>query len=80
MTLSKEFMLKTAQFGDKFRTRDGSIAILIKRHDLARRKVYECMVGKCYEPNMADAVMHPYNEDGRAQEGFTHFDLVEEIK
>lgn len=73
-------MLKTAQFGDKFQTRDGSIALLIKRRDLKRLRIYECMVGKCYNPNMADAVMHPYNEDGTAQEGFTHFDLVKQIK
>ncbi len=73
-------MLKTAKFGDMFKTRDGSIAILVKRRDFARRSVYECMVGKSLNPNMADAIMWPYNEDGTAQEGFTHFDLIEEIK
>lgn len=73
-------MLKTAKFGDKFKTRDGSIAILVRRRDLARKRVYECMVGKSLNPNMADAIMWPYNEDGTAQEGFTHFDLIQEIK
>ena len=73
--------LTKCKFGDKFETRDGRMAIIIKGHRHPRKPWFEAIVGKsnCELPD-SDAYTVAYYADGTAKAEFTDLDLIKEIK
>ena len=72
--------LNGANFGDKFVTRDGRIAVVIGEHKNARKHWYEFVALDKGVPMLGNS---PYEfwayEDGVAFEGFTWLDIVSRL-
>lgn len=74
--------LTNAKFGDKYKTRNGKIAILTKGHRNARLGIwFQGCIGSI-DCELADNNYdeHCWYKDGTAQEGFEWYDLIEKIE
>ena len=72
--------LENIKFGDRFKTRNGELAIVIGEHKTALKHWYDFV---CLRED-SDMINHiPYKfcayDDGRAFEGFDWLDIVEKI-
>jgi hypothetical protein len=73
--------LTNAKFGDKYKTRDGRVVVLTKKHRHPRHGIWfegwygsdDCDFVDC-NPNC-----HRWYKDGTAAEGFEWLDLIEKI-
>lgn len=74
-------ILENVKFGDKFRTRDGRIAIVIGEHKITRKHWYDFI---CLEEDLDMINNTPYKfsayDNGIAFEGFEWLDIIEKIK
>lgn len=72
--------LENVKFGDKFKTRDGRIAIVINEHKTCRHHWYDFIA---LEEGVEMLEGSPYkfsaHDTGIAMEGFTWLDIVEKI-
>lgn len=73
-------ILENVKFGDKFKTQDGRIAVVIGEHKTARKHWYDFI---CLDEG-ADMINDtPYKfsayDDGRAFEGFDWLDIIVKI-
>ena len=73
-------ILENIKFGDKFKTRDGCIAVVIGEHKTIRKHWYDFV---CLDED-ADMINNtPYKfsayDDGMAFEGFDWLDIVEKL-
>lgn len=74
--------LTTAKFGDKYKTRDGRLVVLTKKHRHPRLGVWfegwygsiDCEFADCKSNT------HRWFKDGKAHEEFEWLDLIEKIK
>jgi hypothetical protein len=74
--------LTNANFGDKYKTRDGRVVVLTKKRRHPRHGIWfegwygsvDCDFADC-NPNC-----HWWNKDGTAQEDFKWLDLIEKFK
>ena len=74
--------LTNANFGDKYKTRDGRVVVLTKKRRRPRHGIWfegwygsvDCDFADC-NPNC-----HWWNKDGTAQEDFKWLDLIEKFK
>lgn len=72
--------LINAKFGDKYKTRDGRMAIITRGHTLARHKWFEGVIGPINPVSIGpDIDIHRWDANGIAREGFTWLDLVEKL-
>lgn len=72
--------LTKSKFGDKYKTRDGRMAIITRGHSLSQHKWFEGVIGPINPVSIgSDIDMHRWNVNGIAQEGFTWLDLIEKI-
>lgn len=73
--------LENVKFGDKFKTRDGRIAIAIDEHKISRHHWYDFVV--IQEEGLSMLEGSPYkfsvHDTGIAMEDFTWLDIVEKI-
>ena len=74
-------ILENIKFGDKFKTRDGRIAIVIGEHKTARRKHWYDFI--CLEENV-DMINHTpckfsTHDNGIAFEDFEWLDIIEKL-
>ena len=72
--------LNGTKFGDKFKTRDGRIAIVIGEHKNARKHWYEFVALEEDEPMLGNTAYKFYAyDDGIAFEGFEWLDIILKI-
>lgn len=73
-------MLENVKFGDKFRTKDGRIAVVIGERKTARKHWYEFV---CLDENVDMINNTPYKfwayDNGVAFEGFEWLNIIEKI-
>lgn len=72
--------LNGSKFGDKFKTRDGRIAVVIGEHKTARKHWYE-FVALEEDVSMLDNTTYKFYayDDGIALEGFDWLDIILKI-
>lgn len=72
--------LTNCKFGDKFETRNGRMAVIIKSHPNPRKPWFTGIIGdpNCDLSNSWAYEAHYYS-DGTAQEDFTHLDLIKKL-
>lgn len=73
-------ILENVKFGDKFKTKDGRIAVVIGEHKTSRKHWYDFV---CLDEN-ADMINNtPYKfwayDDGIAFEGFEWLNIIEKL-
>ena len=73
--------LTNSKFGDKYKTRDGRMAIITRGHSLARHKWFEGVIGHIDSFSIgADIDYFRWEVNGIAQEKITWLDLIEKIE
>lgn len=74
-------ILENIKFGDKFKTRDGRIAIVIGEHKITRKHWYDFI---CLEEDLDMINNTPYKfsvyDSGIAFEGFEWLDIIEKLQ
>jgi len=73
-------ILENVKFGDKFKTKDGRIAVVIGEHKTSRKHWYDFV---CLDENVDMVNNTPYKfwayDDGIAFEGFEWLNIIEKI-